>query len=65
MKNKNSKEEKYLNHGDICNEIETRLGLYDPKTGNDLMSRNTTFKVEFDETEKNYLRILIRKDKFN
>ena len=61
MKNKNVKEEKYLNHGDICNEIESRLGLYDSEKGCDLLSRNTTFKVEFDETEKGKLKVIIRK----
>ena len=62
---KKSKEEMYLNHGDISNEIETRLGLYDPNTGNDMKSRNTTFWVQFDETEKGYLKVTIEKELFN
>ncbi len=57
------KDEMYLNHGDICNQIETRLGLYDPITGDDLMSQNTTFQVVFDETDNRYLKVTIDKEK--
>jgi hypothetical protein len=62
MKNKKAKEVMLLNHGDICNEIETRLGLYNAETGEELMSDNTTFKVEFDETEKGKLKVTIKKE---
>ena len=51
------KKTKILNHADISNEIETRSGLYDTDTGNDLLSRNTTFQVEFDESDKKYLKV--------
>ena len=64
VKNKD-KQELFLNHGDICNEIETRLGLYDHVTGNDLKSRNTHFRVQFDETDMRYLKVTIEKELLN
>jgi hypothetical protein len=61
LKNSNLNKIQELNHGDISNEVECRLGLYDPKTGNELLSRNSTFRVVFDESEKGYLKVIIKK----
>jgi hypothetical protein len=64
MTNKKLKEEMELNHSDICNEIECRLGIYNPVTGDNLACENTdntTFKVEFDETDEDYLKLNIAK----
>lgn len=58
---KSKVESKHLHCGDISNEIEVRLGIYDPKTGGFLKSRNTSFPVEFDETKKDLLIITINK----
>ena len=61
MTNSKSDEEKYLNHGDICNEIEAKLGLYDQETGNDLIYLNSAFSEELVEKEKMYLKEKIAK----
>ena len=46
-----NEETKILNHGDICNTIEMKLGLCDD-SGDHIKSENTAFEVKFDETKE-------------
>lgn len=53
---------RYLNHCDICNEIEQRLELIDSE-GNKLKSENTTFEVKFTEyPDEGELIVTIKKE---